>query len=73
MKEPFSRMTYTQDLRQYDGKIIECTFQKGKWRFLRERTDKSYPNAKGMLNLYIFNIVLKCLLGFFFLETAFGK
>jgi len=27
-------------------KIIECSFRDGRWQFIRERTDKSYPNAK---------------------------
>jgi len=45
MQRPFSKMIYTPKLRQYDGKIIECTFQNNQWRFLRERTDKSFPNA----------------------------
>lgn len=28
-----------------DGKIIECKFENGNWKFMRERTDKSFPNA----------------------------
>lgn len=30
----------------YDGKIIECSYANDKWQFLRERIDKSTPNAK---------------------------
>ena len=35
-----------KELKQYDNKIIECKFdqQKG-WVFMRERTDKSFPNG----------------------------
>ncbi|KAI3383163.1 hypothetical protein SNEBB_002338 [Seison nebaliae] len=34
-------------LHQHNGKIIECSVEdiKSGWRFLRVRTDKSYPNA----------------------------
>ena len=41
-------MRYSADLRQYDNKIIECSFRDGQWHFHRQRTDKSFPNAKGM-------------------------
>jgi mRNA-capping enzyme len=36
-----------RELKEHDGKIIECCwdFKKGQWKFLRVRTDKSYPNA----------------------------
>ena len=45
---PFSTMLYSSDLRQYDNKIIECSFRNGRWVFHRQRTDKSFPNAKGL-------------------------
>ena len=32
-------------MREYDGKIIECTVSDNGWVFMRERTDKSYPNS----------------------------
>uniref|UniRef100_A0A914I8X6 mRNA guanylyltransferase n=1 Tax=Globodera rostochiensis TaxID=31243 RepID=A0A914I8X6_GLORO len=37
----------TRHLLQYNNKIIECKFAKetGRWEFMRERTDKSHPNA----------------------------
>ena len=35
----------TKDLRQYNGKIIECKYVNGSWVFMRERTDKSFPNS----------------------------
>ena len=36
-----------RELREQDGKIIECCwdFRRNQWRFLRVRTDKSFPNA----------------------------
>lgn len=35
------------DRRQYNGKIVECSYDKESkvWRFLRERPDKKHPNA----------------------------
>ncbi|CAF1402650.1 unnamed protein product [Rotaria sordida] len=46
MQNPFATMRYSPDLRQYDNKIIECSYRDGHWHFHRERTDKSFPNAK---------------------------
>jgi mRNA-capping enzyme len=46
---PFSEIRYTSDLRQYDNKIIECSYRADGWHFHRQRTDKSFPNFKGML------------------------
>uniref|UniRef100_A0A0N4Z0I5 mRNA-capping enzyme n=1 Tax=Parastrongyloides trichosuri TaxID=131310 RepID=A0A0N4Z0I5_PARTI len=43
--EPFAQMKATKTLQKYDGKIIECNFVNNQWTFMRERTDKSYPNA----------------------------
>lgn len=37
----------SKDLKEYNNKIIECTFDSNlkTWRFMRERTDKSFPNS----------------------------
>lgn len=35
----------TKDLKQYDNKIIECTFVNNTWVFMRQRVDKSFPNS----------------------------
>lgn len=43
--EAFARMKYAKELKNMDGKIIECKFENGSWKFMRERTDKSFPNA----------------------------
>jgi mRNA-capping enzyme len=51
LQTPFARMRYTPDLRQYDNKIIECSYRDKQWHFHRLRTDKSFPNAKGILLL----------------------
>lgn len=43
--EPFGAIRCRKDLEQYDGKIIECKYENKQWVFMRERTDKSFPNA----------------------------
>ncbi|XP_053205509.1 mRNA-capping enzyme-like [Panonychus citri] len=47
MNEPYSSMPFTRSMKDLDGKIIECTWDYGKncWKFMRIRTDKSFPNA----------------------------
>ena len=42
----FATIEVTPQLRKYDNKIIECSWDFGKnvWKFMRERTDKSFPN-----------------------------
>ena len=44
---PFSDMKVTKKLERYNGKIIECRYDSGRmeWIFMRERTDKSFPNS----------------------------
>ena len=44
---PHPSLQGNKELRECDGKIVECTWDvKGKqWKFLRIRTDKSFPNA----------------------------
>lgn len=43
--KPFGWMKYTSALKELDGKIIECKFEDNQWKFMRERTDKSFPNS----------------------------
>ncbi|XP_044267680.1 mRNA-capping enzyme [Tribolium madens] len=45
LDKPFSKMKYTKTLKDLDNKIIECTFEDNQWKFMRERTDKSFPNS----------------------------
>lgn len=45
LESPFSKIRVTKDIRNLDGKIIECKFEGNQWTFMRERTDKSYPNS----------------------------
>ena len=44
---PISEIKVTKELKQYNNKIIECKFdlRTNQWIFMRERTDKSFPNA----------------------------
>jgi hypothetical protein len=45
LDRPFSQIKVTKQLKEYDKKIIECTWENKAWKFMRERTDKSFPNA----------------------------
>ena len=53
-----------KELRSYDNKIVECYYDadKKQWVFMRQRTDKSFPNsyqtAIGMFSLHIVVLVL---------------
>lgn len=42
---PFAEIKVTKALKPYDNKIIECSFDGKAWQFMRERTDKSFPNS----------------------------
>ncbi|KAL6485719.1 hypothetical protein MHYP_G00051110 [Metynnis hypsauchen] len=42
---PFAQMKVSKELKQYDNKIIECTFKNNSWVFMRQRVDKSFPNS----------------------------
>ncbi|KAJ8321635.1 hypothetical protein KUTeg_000106 [Tegillarca granosa] len=42
---PLFEMKYTKDLKELDGKIIECSWTGREWKFMRQRTDKSFPNS----------------------------
>lgn len=45
MEHPFGCMKYSKELKDMNNKIIECKFNNGQWEFMRERTDKSFPNS----------------------------
>lgn len=48
---PFAFMKATKEMIPLENKIIECRYeigngrQEGKWVFMRQRTDKSFPNS----------------------------
>jgi len=52
--QPFSQMKVTKEIKEMNNKIIECKWENNQWVFMRERTDKSFPNglntAKGVIN-----------------------
>ncbi|XP_015860233.1 mRNA-capping enzyme-like isoform X2 [Peromyscus maniculatus bairdii] len=41
----FAQIKLTKELEQYNNKIIECKFENNSWVFMRQRIDKSFPNA----------------------------
>merc|ERR1712119_118093 len=58
-RTPFSQIKVNKELKELNGKIIECKWEAdqmggGQWVFMRERTDKSFPNgfntAMGVIN-----------------------
>jgi mRNA-capping enzyme len=38
-------MKVNKALKELHNRIIECRFQDNGWIFMRERTDKSFPNS----------------------------
>ena len=45
MDRPFSEMKVKGEVKNMNNKIIECKFENNQWVFMRERTDKSFPNG----------------------------
>jgi mRNA-capping enzyme len=45
MDRPFGQMKVNKTLKELNNKIVECKFQDNEWVFMRERTDKSFPNS----------------------------
>ncbi|XP_041360929.1 mRNA-capping enzyme-like [Gigantopelta aegis] len=45
METPFAVMKVTKELKELNNKIIECSFDGKEWKFMRQRTDKSFPNS----------------------------
>lgn len=42
---PYGIMEFSKQIKGLDNAIIECKYENGKWVFMRERTDKSFPNS----------------------------
>ena len=44
---PVAEIKLNKELKQLNNKIVECKYdlETGQWIFMRERTDKSFPNA----------------------------
>jgi len=75
---PFSQLKKcTKKMREYDGKIIECTVSDNGWVFMRERTDKSYPNsfntAKGVMESIKNPVTKEILLQFIAEKSAWAR
>ena len=45
LDRPFSEMKVKGEVKNMNNKIIECKFENNQWVFMRERTDKSFPNG----------------------------
>lgn len=65
---PFAQMKYTKALKDLDNKIIECKYDNNSWVYMRERTDKSFPNsydtAKGVCRSIQYPVTTEMLLDF---------
>lgn len=42
---PFDQIKMNKQLKDLNGKIVECKYEDNKWVFMRERIDKSFPNG----------------------------
>ncbi|KAK2156753.1 hypothetical protein LSH36_206g04070 [Paralvinella palmiformis] len=44
---PLAEIKVTKELKEFDNKIIECSWDPtaNQWKFMRQRTDKSFPNS----------------------------
>lgn len=53
LEVPLAHMKVNKELKELNNKIVECKLENNQWIFMRERTDKSFPNsydtAKGVL------------------------
>jgi len=47
LPQAVGQIKVTKELKEYDKKIIECTwdYKTNQWKFMRVRTDKSFPNS----------------------------
>ena len=45
MDQPFAQMKVKGEVKEMNNKIIECKWENNQWVFMRERTDKSFPNG----------------------------
>merc|ERR1711997_666560 len=45
LDRPFSEMKVKGEVKNLNNKIIECKWENNQWVFMRERTDKSFPNG----------------------------
>ena len=45
LDRPFAEMKVKGEVKNLNNKIIECKWENNQWVFMRERTDKSFPNG----------------------------
>lgn len=45
MSSKYAVLKSVKNLQDLHNKIIECKYENGGWVFLRERTDKAFPNS----------------------------
>ncbi|KAI6213714.1 hypothetical protein M3Y94_00183900 [Aphelenchoides besseyi] len=45
LDQPFATIKALRSHLPYNGKIVECNYENRQWKIMRERTDKSHPNA----------------------------
>ncbi|KAJ8865971.1 hypothetical protein PR048_033495 [Dryococelus australis] len=45
LDRPFATLKVNKMIKELDNKIVECKFENNQWVFMRERTDKSFPNS----------------------------
>lgn len=65
---PFAEMKVSREMKDLNNKIIECAWDSEKhcWKFMRQRTDKSFPNsyntAMGVFNSIMYPVIKEVLL-----------
>lgn len=45
LDRPFGKIKYSGAIKELNNKIVECKYENSQWVFMRERTDKSFPNS----------------------------
>lgn len=59
LESPFAQIKYAKFMKDLNGKIIECKFENNQWVFMRERTDKSFPNSYNTAMCKFFFLLLQ--------------
>lgn len=45
----FATIALTKEIRDLDGRIIECRFADRQWIFVRQRNDRHHPNGRNAI------------------------
>ncbi|KAG7157861.1 mRNA-capping enzyme-like, partial [Homarus americanus] len=74
---PFGEMKVNKSMKDYHNKIIECKFENNHWTFMRERTDKSFPNsyttAVGYIRVFYLHIGVLLIVKEHYIEFDLGR